>query len=431
MDSIIGKITLGFVSWLVLLPCLTPAQETNPDRPLLFTWEDCVATALKNNPDLASSSRALEAGKASYRGSFNGLLPQLNLSNSYSDSDSFGGNGGFHWQAQGTASLDLWNAGQIASIKSASAEVRQAQANLRQASSTLRLNLRKAFAQLLFAQKNVEVSKKILEMRQRSSQLVTLRYDSGRESKGNRLRSRAQFLQAQADYSQALRDLRTAQKSLDRQLGLDEFSMVIATGTLDANPLPDFPTNPKDLLSSRPDIAAQQAVIQNAQASLAQSYSTLWPKLSASYSRSILGTKEFPSSRYGWSLSGVLSYPLFGGGPTATIFAVSASKKKLEKAEQDLRSVRNQAILELESSWSSFAGTVDQVKVQDSLLEAARQRNDEADIRYANGLLSYDNWEIIASDRINSERQSIQTQLNSVNAEAAWKKALGVGLDLH
>jgi hypothetical protein len=66
--------------------------------------------------------------------------------------------------------------------------------------------------------------------------------------------------------------------------------------------------------------------------------------------------------------------------------------------------------------------------VQQALLAAARQRSAEADVRYQSGLLTYDNWEIIVSDRISTERQAISAKLAAVNAEAAWERSLGKGL---
>ncbi len=406
---------------LLLIAIPSGAQAQSAGRAL--TWQDCLAIAARSNPDLASSTRALEAGKDSYYGSFNGLLPQLSVSNSVNDSK--GSDESSRWQAEGTASLNIWSAGQLANIKSASAGVTQAQANLRLASANLRLSLRKAFAQLLFAQQNEEVSKTILDMRQKSAQLVELRYDSGRESKGNMLRSQAQSLQAQVDLAQARRDLRTSQKSLDRQLGLDEFSPLAATGALEAQAPPDLPNDMQSLLVARPDVWVQEAAIKSAQATVSSARSSLWPSLSANYTRSRLGKTEFPTNRYNWTAGATLSLPIFSGGPTALYFSVAGAKKNLEKAEEELRSVRNGAMLDLESSWSGFAGAVDQVKVQIALLESARQRNDEADVRYASGLLSYDNWEIIASDRISSERQVISARLAAVNAEALWSKAIG------
>jgi outer membrane protein TolC len=161
---------------------------------------------------------------------------------------------------------------------------------------------------------------------------------------------------------------------------------------------------------------------------LSRARAALWPTLSAHYTRSRSGDKEFPSDRDGWSWGGTLSLPLFGNGLTAAYYAVASAEGGLTAAEESLRAARAEAEADLESAWADYAGAADQVKVQAALLAAARQRNDEADVRYATGLLTYDNWEIIASDRISSERQAVQSALNAVAARAAWEKAVGITL---
>lgn len=415
----------------------TPSVASAAEPGEALTWQQCLSIAAQKNPDLASASRAVEANQATYQGSLTGFLPQLTLGHGYTNSNgtalgassasegSVTGASTYHWQAQGTASVNLFDMGQIAGVRSASAALAQAQANLRLASAAVRLSLRQAFDQLLFTQKNIEVSRAILDMRQKSAQLVSLRYNSGRESKGNMMRSNAQALQAQEDLAQAGRDLRTAQIALARQLGREDFQALTLDGTLETSPPPDLPGNLESMLGARPEVVVQEAVVRVAEASVQSAEKGWWPTLSLSYGRQRLGTSEFPSDRDAWTFNAGLTYSLFGGGLGASYFATTAAQKNLEKVEQDLRSAREQAMLSLESAWSNFAGAYGQVKVQNALLEAARQRNGEADVRYASGLLTYDEWEIIASDRINQERQAVQAQLNVANGEAAWQEALG------
>lgn len=415
-----------------LVPLLLPTLLLVPARlraqtPGALTWRDCLAIAAEKNPDLAAARLAERASRASYYGSFNALLPQLSLANSYSDSKNFSSASSSRWRAQASASMNLFDMSQVAGIKSASASLARAQAQLRLASVNLRFNLRQAFAQLLFAQKNVDVSVTINALRHNNAQLVTLRYDSGRESKGNMLRSKAQAIQSEVDLAQARRDLRASQKSLQRHLGLGGNPLAVQ-GELEAAAPPDLPDDVSPLLPRRPDVGVQEAAVRVAEAGLSQARSSFWPSLSATYTRSRLGNAEFPAARYDWTFAGVLTYPFFGSGPSAAYFAVSAAQRGVGRAEEELRAARAQAVLDLESAWAGYAGAVGQVQVRDALLEADRQRNDEADVRYASGLLSYDNWEIIATARINSERQAIQAMLGAVNAQAAWDKAVGLGL---
>lgn len=405
---------------LALTPARAAGQEASSPR--LLTWEACVSLALRRNPELAASGYAVDAQRASYRGSYNGLMPNLSLSNAYSNSSASPAN---KWSAQATASMELLNASNIAGIRSSSALLSQSEANRRVTSANVRFGLRQAFAQTLFAERSVEVSRNIRDMRSRGASMVALRYDSGRESKGNMLRAKAQLAQAEADLNQAMRTLRVNAKSLDRQLGVDEFEAAAVTGTLSALPAPPLPADPAALLAGRPDVSFQQAAVSSARAGLSGARSTLWPSLTGSYTRGRVGGAEFPNGAYSWTGALTLSYPLFGGGPTSTYYAIKAASRGLDKAQQDLRSVVDQAVVDLETTWASYAGTVDQVAVQHALLAAARQRNDEADVRYASGLLTYDSWEIIATDRINTERQAVNADFNAMVSQAAWEKSLG------
>ncbi len=404
------------------LPEPAPAPEAAPAK--VLTWDDCVALALRKSPDLLSSLSAAQAAKYGSRGSYNGLFPSLTLSNGYSDSSA--NTSGDKWTAQLQANAQLFNAGTIASIKSASAAYGQAQASERLTSASVRFSLRQAFAQVLFAERSVDVDRNIRDMRANGARLVTLRYDSGRESKGNMLRANAQLAQAEADLRQAERALRADQKALDRELGLDDFQDILATGALVAQDAPAAPGDENALLSRRPDVAVQEAAVRGAQAAVESARATLYPSLSGSYTRARgPGRAEFPNAVYSWVGGLTLSYSLFGAGPTSTYYAIKSANQSLERARQDLRTVRDAAVADLESSWSSYAGAVDQVAVQHALLAAARQRNDEADVRYASGLLTYDNWEIIATDRINSERQAVSADFNAVVQQAAWERSIG------
>jgi outer membrane protein TolC len=62
-------------------------------------------------------------------------------------------------------------------------------------------------------------------------------------------------------------------------------------------------------------------------------------------------------------------------------------------------------------------------------LESARQRNDEATIRYSSGLMTYENWEIVVTDLVNFERSSIRSKRDAVVSEASWEQSIGKTLE--
>ena len=399
-----------------------------PEAPTrLLTLQDCVGLAAQKNPVLVSADYAAQAGRAVYDGSYNGVMPALNLTNSATEGNpSMGSKPAY--TAQASAAMNLFNMAQVASIRSAAASYSQAEASLRVASANVRFNLISAFASAHFAEKSVEMAQRIVDIQQRNADEVTLRYESGNEYKGNMMNAKAQLLQAQAALTQAIRSERTTRRALDQQIGIDEFEDVAVTGTLVAQTPPNFPAQMSAFLEQRPDIAVQEAAVRSAAAALASSESTLYPTLTANYSRSRFGPAEFPSASYAWSAGAVLSYPIFGAGPTATYFNVKAGKDGLAKSQQDLRSVRDAAVVDLENSWANYATSVDQAIAQDALLQSLRQRNDEGAVRYASGLLTFDNWQVIVTSWVSAEQQNIQAEQSAVIAQAQWEKSLGKAL---
>src|ERR1035438_3285552 len=83
-DLVRGLIVASFF----LNPAWAATPEGSSSIAGVLTWQDCIGLAARNNPDLLSALRAMEASRAQYYGSFNGLLPHLSISNSYVDSSS-------------------------------------------------------------------------------------------------------------------------------------------------------------------------------------------------------------------------------------------------------------------------------------------------------------------------------------------------------
>ncbi|MEQ1920301.1 MAG: TolC family protein, partial [Elusimicrobiota bacterium] len=394
-----------------LLAVLLLASAARAADPGPLTWEESVAEASRANPTLSSSRLSVDSSRASYYSSFNGFLPSLSLSNSVSESNT---SRQPSYSASASAGLTLFSVSQAASIRSASAALNSAEASLRAASATLRSTLRQTFTSLLFAQTALETARVIIVIRRHNSELVNLRYEAGRESKGNMLRGKAQTLQAEYAILSAERDVRTAQRDMSRQLGREGFEAFVATGAFASAPPPARPEDFRALLPLRTDVTIAEASLRSSKASLDSANSVFWPTLSASYSRSRGGATEFPNKTNSWSAGASLSYALFGGGPGAAYLNTKASRLGYERTQSELAAARQSALSDLETAWSNYADAADQVKVQDALLEASRQRNDEGDVRYASGLMNFENWQSIVSERAAAERRALASRFDAV-----------------
>jgi len=419
------KRRLAAIAAILLLSApISFARAANPP-PSPLSWDQCVQAALQANPDVASAHQNVESKLAFLRGTYNGYLPRLNFSATYERFGPVNNTPSPQWLANGSASMDILNLADPATVATARAGLEQAEASLRDSSAAVRFSLRKAYADLLFAQEAIEVSKRIVDLRSKNSEMVTLRYNSGRESKGNMMRAKAELFQSDADLRNANRELRSAQHSLAQQLGLNEFQQLTVLPMAPPAPLSDPEPNFEPLIDTRPDVRLAQAGLDVADGDLLKSKSVVWPTLTANYVRGFQGPRFFPGDQEDWTLSGVLNLPIFSGGPSAAYYSIKGSRRAVQSAEESLRSVRNSARTDLAASWTGLASSADQVQVQHALLSAARQRNDEADIRYTSGLLAYDNWELIVTDRVNFERSAIRAEHDAIVASGQWEQSAG------
>ena len=96
-----------------------------------------------------------------------------------------------------------------------------------------------------------------------------------------------------------------------------------------------------------------------------------------------------------------------------------------DKARQDLRSLRNQTLTNLETTWSAFALAQDQIRVQHAFLEADKQRKAEYDVLYRSGLMSFQEWILVVQEYVNFQTSYLRSEQNLILAEAQWRFATG------
>jgi outer membrane protein TolC len=162
-----------------------------------------------------------------------------------------------------------------------------------------------------------------------------------------------------------------------------------------------------------------------ARSSLRQARSGRQPTLSA------YGT----ASRYGdeWSVeedsvgAGVrLSIPLWAGGQTGADIRRAAAR--LAAAEASLADTLNSQRTRVDQALQSFQEAVEALAVRRQFLEAQELRATIAREQYGNGLLEFDNWDIIENDLINRQKSLLETRRQAWRAEAAWWQVTGRGL---
>jgi outer membrane protein TolC len=415
-------ITLPLAAW----GASAPATET-------LSWTGCVKITENQNSTLLSARKQIESKQDLYHSSYNSVLPGLSLNYGFSDSSADVNQ--WQQQLQGTVQWDLFNWKDYAGIQLSSAVLSEAQCQGLLTSAQVRFQLRNAFYQLLYAQNQIALLEHIRQLRLTNSQMVTLEYNSGRESKGNMLITKADFASTEADLVQAQRNLRVAQQALNLIMGRDEATPVEVHEDFYLPVAPHW----EDItahLPGLPQVRRDEAVVAESRASVQQAVSQVLPNVSASYSRGRFGQSflqnnnglSFPNNDE-WSTSVNLSWPIFSGGPTASFYSISSAQEQLTKSEADKQADLQQLRATAENAWAGLMQGIDQVAVQKQYLEAVRQRNDEATIEYSNGLLTFENWNQVVTQLVTYEKQYLSSRLNAVLAENTWNNAFEITLE--
>ena len=430
-------ISMISMALLVFAACSAGAEDT-------VSWLACVQEAKANHPDLQSAAEKVNQTKAAKEITRSAVLPQItgNASEVTSKGATFGSSGGTSPSDIQTGSRNSYSTSYDYSISAqqllfdgfktsydlstAERNIKAARYNYDVTSSNVRLRLRTAYANLLVAQELLKVSEEIESRRKQSLDLVSLRYEGGREHRGSLFTSEADLAQARFDVNQARRSIFLTQRQLTKELGRSKFIPMAAKGGLtvrEADPeRPDF----ERLCETNPLLQQLVAQKEAAKYGVKSAKAQFCPQIFAGGTMGNTNVNAFPDKNE-WSVGTNLTLPIFDGGNT--IAAVSKAKASLGQAEADERSGRDGVIYTLSSTWTTLQDAIEKVGVTGKSLEAAQERARIAETEYSIGLLIYDNWIIIENNLVTAKRSLLSAERDALIAEANWVQAKGETLD--
>ncbi len=415
------KQTLSLFFLSLFFPSFIFAQDS-----LVLDWEQCRKIAFKNNSSLKSKKLSIEEYRYKYLAGLNDYYPKISLSHSLRRSG--GDSGVFNTVSAGiSASEKIFDLRTISSIKIRKFSYEKMILNYALESSSLRYELSNAFMTLLVAQEKISVSSKIAIMREKNARLLKLKYESGRESRGNAMYSNALYEKAKADLIRSKRALSSARRKFAQYLNLPLNSDVKVKGDFR---VPDSLSSFKeamDIIEKTPRIMSLKKDIESAKERKFSAKYDLYPTLSASQSMSWSGNTEFPSSR-SWSLGLSLSLPVFSSGITHYSNNVKASgyylKGLKEKLKDEISSIKN----DLAAAFDDFLNAVDAARTQEIMLEANEERYMEAQIKYMAGKISFIDLDNIEQNLVDARLNRLEYLKNTNIKKNSIDKLLGVEL---
>ena len=411
--------------FLACFLCLGVAPVAMAEEPL--TWDDCVREANQHNPDLAAANAAVREARANYFGSFSAFLPRVSASLSADQGTSKNHKSGsslsLNERGVGlSASETLFSGfGNEANVSQQRASLQAAEASFAQTKAQVGFDARGAFAQLLFAQEQVTLAETIAARRQENVRMIELRYQAGREHQGSYLRSQAAYQQAVFDIAQAKRALAVAQQQLAKVLGRRAGPPFTMTGALNAAAAAE-PPDYDALVGQTPAHRQAEAQARGAQAGVTVARSGFFPTVSATGSLGRSGS-DWPPRDDRWLAGVMVSLPLFSGGQTW--FEVQRAVAERHRFDANLKSADNQTVLALKQAFAAYQDAVGKVGVQEEFLHAAQVRDEIASSQYTNGLLSFQDWDLIEDDLIANQKSLLAVRRDAVIAEATWQRTQG------
>ena len=387
-----------------------------------MTWKECVAAALEKNPSIAAARENVFQKKTDVASAVAPVLPRSSVSVN-------GGQGATNRNeskdasfSMGTKQLLFDGLKSYYDIKSSKNRADAALYQYMVSESEVRLSLRNAFVRLMSAQESISIYRKIAQRRKENYDLVKLRYEAGREHRGALLSSGASLAKANADLSEALREISLARRRLAALMGQNAFEGLTAEGDMfvvdECRNRPDF-----DDISRNSPLLMQMIELKNAAASGAlASKLSFFPSVYGYFNAGRSKSSDGVAGK-NWETGIEMSYPLTDGGER--FHSARKADSEVRVAEADLRQTRLDVLYTLEEKWSGLQGALDQKDVAEQFLDATRERSRIAEAQYSIGQITFNNWTIIEDDLVNAMKSQLTSRVGAMNAEAEWIQARG------
>ncbi|TNF26234.1 MAG: efflux transporter outer membrane subunit [Deltaproteobacteria bacterium] len=358
-----------------------------------------VETALDGNLDLRRAWARLAQAQAIARGAASASWPQITADAGFTRQRSVFNIGGAVGTLSNTMSVwtlglgaryevDLWR--KIASTEDATAlEVRATREDLETVAMTISGRVTELWLGIVGERAGLALLDEQKAVAQQFLDLVQARFGQGLASALEVYQQRQQLAALEAQRPLVAGRIATYENQLAVLLGgAPGGAPEIARATLP--PPPPAPTAPipADVLGRRPDVRSAQLRVVAADYRVGAAIADRYPSLA------LTGRVGFQApdladfiDSWIWSLAASLTAPLFDGGRRAA--EVDRTRAAMEDLLLGYGQVVLQALLDVEGALVNEARQRDNLALQDDQLDLARKTLNEAQVRYANGLVDY------------------------------------------
>lgn len=406
-----------------------------------LSWEECLEFTAKGNPLLEATNREWTAARETERGTWYRYLPSLNAQTSATRTGATGAGGSIvqngvvintgassintSYQAQLNFNQNIFNGLEDkARINQAEWQSKNTFWKYIATKADVSYSLKEAYANLKYAQELEELARTILERRESNYKLVSVRYESGRENKGSVLLAEAYMEQARLDLIKAKDSLKVAQTSLKSLMNKDHLDDIRVMGEI---PLPVIEPNRNDFN----ELAVETPVYNQAfttemiaQENIRIARGSFLPDLNLTSLVNRQGDTYFPE-RERWSVALVLTIPIFDGLRDLGTYKSSVETKYASESRK--KSTLLELIPKLRDALNQAKQSDIKYSIDTKFEKAATARAEIARKKYNNGLLTFEDWDIIESELITRQMNFLASKKDRIIKYASWENLLGKG----
>jgi NodT family efflux transporter outer membrane factor (OMF) lipoprotein len=412
-------------------------------QPLVLDWwraftsdelAGLVEQSLAGNPDLAIAAERIRQAEATLQIAGASLFPTLDL-NAGTAQAGARPRGGPTTTAKSTDvalsasyELDLW--GRYASIKRAADESLQAtRFDYETVRLTLVASVTTTYFDVLTFRARLAITRETLAIAERILAVVESRVRYGAASQLDLSRQQTAVLQARAIIPPLELLERQALNALAVLVGRPPEGFDVAAGSIVALPVPGVePLLPADVLVRRPDLAAAEAQLEAANASVAAARAALLPSIRLTGSAGLASDALLSigsSPTFVYAIAASLLQPIFDGGRLRGQVDFAAARER-ELVENYRRAILA-ALTDVENALVAANRTAAQEELQIQVREGAQRSLRLAEVRYREGV---DDLTVVLDAQrtlFQAQDQLAQIRLARLVASVALFRALGGG----
>ncbi|HMN67589.1 MAG TPA: TolC family protein [Bdellovibrionales bacterium] len=385
--------------------------------------------AAQANDELRAQSEVERAARYEANQAYAGFLPSLTATaglnyGASTEGDPSLARGGVYGKVVLNQSL-FSGLADVGRLEKAQANLRSMRAKLALTKAKVSFDLKQAYSALLYAQRSLVLQEEIIRRRQKNHRIVELRFKSGRENRGSVLMSDANSKQAALDLLQAKNAVSIARAELSQVLGRDADVPVTVKEDIPLSPLPPPPEFQK-LVVDTPDYADYVAAEDSARSDVKIARAGFLPSIGVEALAENTGEHWFPEQKEKWNIGASISFPIFNGGRDWN--GIRRASAGLNAATSRRENVTRQLLAKLKVNYMAYQQNLEKLKVDESYREALFKRAEIARSKYNNGLMTFEDWDIIEGELISREKAVLLTQRDLARSESTWQQAQGFGV---